>query len=184
MQRRGTISALGAILLALVLFVGVHTPARAQDNLENAVKATFLYRFGSFAEWPDAAFAAADAPFVICLSGDLALARLVEQSAATERVGGRPILVRSIDASEGAGGCHILYLAGNAATVRAALNAAPGNVLTVTDSRHAPVRGAIHFVIDNGRVRFHIDRGAAERHGVRLNARLLNIALSVRGGGA
>jgi hypothetical protein len=38
----------------------------------------------------------------------------------------------------------------------------------------------IHFVVDGGRVRFHIDQAEAESCGLGLSARLLAIALSVR----
>ena len=39
----------------------------------------------------------------------------------------------------------------------------------------------IHFVVSDGRVRFHIDQGAAGRGKLVLSSRLLNLALSVRG---
>ena len=40
----------------------------------------------------------------------------------------------------------------------------------------------IHFVIDDDRVRFHIDLQAASRSRLSISSRLLNLALSVRGG--
>ena len=38
----------------------------------------------------------------------------------------------------------------------------------------------IHYVIKGGRVRFHIDAGAARRSGLTLKGTLLDIALSVK----
>jgi hypothetical protein len=38
----------------------------------------------------------------------------------------------------------------------------------------------IHFVVVNSRIRFHIDRGRAEEAGLRLSARLLDVALTVQ----
>jgi hypothetical protein len=38
----------------------------------------------------------------------------------------------------------------------------------------------IHFVVAQGRVRFHIDEAAAVRSGLTINSRLLALALSVR----
>ena len=53
-------------------------------------------------------------------------------------------------------------------------------VLTVTDARSSVRRGMIHFVVVQGRVRFHIDEAAAVRSGLTINSRLLALALSVR----
>jgi hypothetical protein len=41
----------------------------------------------------------------------------------------------------------------------------------------------IHFVIASNRVRFHIDKSAAERARLQISSRLLNLALDVRGRG-
>jgi len=185
MGRGGLLSLWRVALVALVLLAGGRDNARAQDNLEDAVKATFLYRFGAFADWPPGAFADAAAPLVICVAGDAAFARLVEHSAGDQRVADRAIAVRSIALVTPASGCHILYLAYQSAqSTRDALQATTGDpVLTVTDARFNNIRGAIHFVLVDERVRFRIDRGAAQRNGVALSSRLLSIALTVRGAG-
>lgn len=170
-----------AALVTLVLLTAGREEARAQENLEEAVKATFLYRFGSFADWPPGAFSDASAPLVICVAGDPAFAHLVEQTAGAQRVAGRAIAVRPVQIVAPRSDCHILYLGyASAQATRDALQATTGDpVLTVTDGGFGSVRGAIHFVRAGGRVRFHIDRSAAERNGVSLSSRLLNIALSV-----
>lgn len=165
------------IVLLTLAFLCAGREAFAQQNLEDAVKATFLFRFASFAAWPDSAFADTAAPVVICVAGDSAFERLVEQSAANQRVAGRPVSVRGIGAAAIPDGCHILYLALPAGGAHEALDLAAGHpVLTVTDSRFGSIRGAIHFTLNGGHVRFHIDRRSAERNGISLNARLLNIA--------
>jgi len=58
-------------LLSAVLFG--HWPAQAQENRppDYRVKAAFMYNFGKFVDWPDAAFASTNAPLVIgVLGGD------------------------------------------------------------------------------------------------------------------
>lgn len=168
-------------LLALALLC-VDEQAHAQQNLEDAVKATFIFRFASFAEWPATAFPDPASPLIICVSGDSELARLVEESAAGQSVANRDVAVRVTDAGAASAQCHILYLALSPEATRNALEATAGqSVLTVTDARYGSARGIIHFALSGGRVRFHIDRRAAERKGISLNARLLNIALTVNG---
>lgn len=168
-------------MLALTVTV-VRDASAQQANLEAAVKATFLYRFGSFVEWPPTAFARPDAPLVVCVFGAPSFAQVVERAAGGEQVAGRPVLVRRLSVVARDSGCHILYAAGAGdQSVAQALAAVRGQpVLTVTDSNFGATRGAVHFVVVQDRVRFHIDRGAAEQNFLTLSSRLLSIALSVR----
>jgi len=156
--------------------------ARAQEHLADAVKATFLVRFGAFTDWPAHAFASSDAPFVICISGPSGLAGLVERAAAGERIANRPVSVRRVGAVSPNMGCHVVFLGGvTGQSVEAGLDALRGApVLTVTDEAYGPARGVIHFVLIDRRVRFQIDRSGAERSHLRLSARLLAIAAPAR----
>lgn len=174
-----------AALAALTMVFCAPAPAVAQDNLEAAVKATFLYRFGSFVEWPETAFVSPDAPIVICVTGG-GFADVVAQAAGDERIAGRAIVVRTVGIVSSGSGCHILYATGRGGqTVTESLRAVRGEpVLTVTDSQYGNARGAVHFVVVSDRVRFHIDRDAAAENHLTLNSRLLSIALSVRERGA
>lgn len=172
---------IAALAMAVLAFAA--GPAHAQDaELANAIKATFLVRFGSFATWPPHAFESAGAPFTICVSGPQAFADLVEDAAAGERIANRPVAVRRIDAVSPALGCHVAFLGGVAGqSVHAGLSALRGTpTLTVTDEAYGPARGAVHFTLAANRVRFHIDRGAAESNQLNLSSRLLAIAISVR----
>jgi len=174
---------LRTVLSALALLIGLTSEAAAQQPaLESAVKATFLHRFGAFAEWPPTAFAAPNAPVVICVSGAPAFAAVVERATGSELIGGRQVSVRALGSVSRNSGCHILYVAGTSGqSVADALRVVRGEpVLTVTDANNGATRGAVHFVLASDRVRFHIDRGAAEGNHVNLSSRLLDIALSVR----
>ncbi|WP_395646362.1 YfiR family protein [Terricaulis sp.] len=178
--RRLSIRVLG---LTLISFLLAGAPATAQTrDLEPAVKATFVVRFAAFVRWPPEAFRDALEPVVICIAGDDGFAALVESAARGERVGARGLFVRRIGALSGDAGCHILYAAGTPSqSVRQMLTAArEAPVLTVTDERQGRDRGMIHFVREAGRVRFHVDRDAADAANLDINSRLLGVALSVR----
>lgn len=174
--------------LACLLFLLGLGPTAAMAQLADAVaiKAVFLARFGSFVGWPAAAFPAADTPLTICVADSAPLLLELERAARGETASGRPISVRAVRAPSRARDCHILFAgARTTLSVAAYLNAVRGRpVLTITDIRNGGVRGVIHFVIVENRVRFHIDQAAAQRQGLRLNARLLDVALTVRGRGA
>ena len=150
--------------------------AAAQATLENSVKANYLVRITAFVSWPAAAFARPDAPIVICVLGPDPFGAVLDRAAVGQTAHGRPIAIRRPSSSAAATGCHILYLGAETAG-----QSAPAGALVVTDASVGSARGALHFVISDGRVRFHIDLRAAARQGLTLNSRLLNLALSVQG---
>jgi hypothetical protein len=166
------------LLLLLALVAAVHAQQR---DLAAAVKATFLVRFAAFVQWPAASFTARDEPLRICVAGDDAFAALVESAARGETVGARSLLVQRFAALPADARCHVLYAAGAPAQsvpqMLAAVRARP--VLTVTDEARGRTQGMVHFVLTGGRVRFYIDRDAAELAQLAMSARLLSVALRV-----
>jgi len=153
--------------------------APQRQSLEYSVKANYLVRFAAFVEWPRRSFATGQAPVVICVVGRDPFGGALDRAARAQTAHGRPLAVRRPGTTAAAAGCHILYVGqGGGGLV-------PGgarSVLLVTDTAVSADRGMIHFVISDERVRFHIDLQAASRSGLSISSRLLNLALSVRGG--
>lgn len=178
---------LAAILLSVawVLAGPAATPAMAQaasaGQLEYAVKANYLVRFSAFVDWPPRAFADARAPVVICVAGRDPFGATLDRAARGQTAHGRVLTVRRPATREATAGCHILYAGAGAETLIPAA-AGQAGLLLVTDSAIAPERGMIHFALSEARVRFHIDQQAAARSGLVISSRLLNLALTVRGG--
>jgi hypothetical protein len=174
--------------LTLLLVAGVlvatmaHGRHAAAQPMEAAVKAAFLPKFAPYATWPAAAAPAAGAPFVICIVGRDPFGMLIDEAVKGERRDAAPIVVRRLDRIERRSACHIAFLGGSATQpVAAALAAVAGApVLTVTDARVGRDRGMLHFQLDDGRVRFHIDDAAAARAQLGVSSKLLSLALSVR----
>jgi hypothetical protein len=170
-------SAVASMLMAALM--GAAPAARAQTS-EELVKAMFFYRFASFVTWPEGVFAGADAPIVLCVMGADPFARTLRGVVAAQRVDGRSFEVRRLGDPNSARRCHAVYVAGfRAADTVRAVRGAP--VLTVTDGAIGDnVRGIIHFVIVEDRVRFHIDDARAAEGRLFLSSRLLSLAVSVR----
>lgn len=164
------------LVLLVVAATSGHTPALAQSDLAYSVKANYLVRFTAFVDWPGSVFGGGTAPISICVLGPDPFGVTLDQAASGQTAHGRPLVVRRPSSMAAAGGCHIIYTSADMSQAEA-----PFGALTVTDSIAATGRGAVHFVISDGRVRFHIDMRAARRAGVTLNSRLLNLALSVQG---
>ncbi|HWQ88246.1 YfiR family protein [Brevundimonas sp.] len=169
---------LGAAAWGLTLLAAAW-PAAAQSRLEYSVKANYLVRFAAFVEWPPRVFSTPQAPVVICVVGRDPFGAALDTAARAQTAYGRPLAVRRPANAAAMAGCHIVY-AGQGGGTAAAAAGQPG-VLLVTDGA-ASDRGAVHFVLSEGRVRFHIDQQAAARNGLTISSRLLNLALSVRGG--
>jgi hypothetical protein len=171
---------IGALMLALS-FCGV---ARAQDpSLEQAVKATYLYKLAPFVEWPDVAFNTPTAPVQICIAGQDPFGALLDQAVAGQRVGVRAIEIHRIARVERSSNCHVLYAGGTPTqSVEVMLRTVRGTpILTVTDGPLPPdQRGIVHFVVQGGRVRFELDDLAASNNSLTLSAKLLSLAAMVR----
>ncbi len=175
---------LRAAVLAIAAFLLGAPSGRAADrSLEYAVKATFLYKFAPFVEWPPSAFDQPNAPFVLCIVGNDPFADSVEKTIASQRVGDHPVLLRRLATVDGKAGCHLMFAAGSQAqTTAQALDAVRGApTLTVTDSGDA-TPGIIQFVVVEGRVNFDIDTAAAAANHLTISSKLLALAHGVTQG--
>lgn len=163
--------------IAIALTLLVPAPQARAQTLEYQIKANYLVRFAAFVDWPPSAFDSTAAPLTICVAGQDPFGRALEQAAAAQTAHGRRIALRRTGTGGELGGCQIVYL-GRGAVAQPEPAAAR---LVVSDSAVSARRAMIHFVIASNRVRFHIDRTAAQRAGLGIGSRLLNLAVDVRG---
>jgi hypothetical protein len=168
---------------------------RADDSaLVSRVKATYLYKFGDFVEWPPSAFPSSDSPLTLCIAGEDPFGDILDRAVAGQRVGTRPIAVRRLQTVARDSGCQIIYLAASARQpIDEALDTVRGTgVLTVTDAQGGDAQGGneqggneqgvIRFLIEDNHVRFDIDETAAARNGLTISSKLLSLASSFRSG--
>jgi len=173
--RRATLLALTALLLC--------GAARADEPLELAVKATYLYKLAPFVTWPASAWNDAGSPLVICIQGKDPFGPVIDRAVTGQKIGGRPVIVRRVPHVDAASGCQIAYIGGSDSQPETAalkeIGKAP--VLTVTDEdRGSGAPGDVHLVLMDGRVRFLIDNGQAQQQGLAISSKLLALALKVR----
>ncbi len=170
--------------LLLLLWTMACPASDAQDAqlLESRIKAAFLYRFASYVDWPEAAFAQSEMPLTIAVIGADTIAVELARVVADRRVNNRGVIVRRFATGDTVGNAHILFIGNNAsAQLDRLLRAArPHPVLTVTESEGALAQGSvINFVIVDQRVRFEISRESAGRNRLKLSSRLLDVAQHV-----
>jgi hypothetical protein len=156
--------------------------SRAQaPAVEYAVKATDLYKFVPFVEWPPEALPPSD-PLVICVVGRDRVSDLVDEAVNGQTSAGHPIrVVHGQSGSLRDAHCNILYVALRGAAAVDALDRVRGQpVLTVTDAAQEPrAAGVVNFVVIDNRVRFEIDQHAAAENHLVISSKLLSLAIRV-----
>ena len=174
-----------ALLSCFLVFTGAVGSAHALTPPgEYEVKAAYLVNFGGFVRWPAAAFAAAQSPFVICIVGDDLFGDAFEPFK-KNKVAGRPLVVQSI-ASPAAvpENCHVLFIAGSERPHLSEIlrDLKQTAVLTVSDiDDFAAGGGMIQLFTRDAKIRFEINRTAADAAGLRIDARLLRLGEPVGG---
>ena len=138
-------------------------------------RANFVAAFGSYVEWPASAFADADAPFVIGVMGDESMLHLLEAGFQSRKLQSRQVQVRRIDTVLQASQVHLLYAAeGSNASLRA-LSGTP--ILTIgTGTAFLDRGGIIGLIMRDERLRFELNIKAAERSGLKVSAKLQQLA--------
>lgn len=146
--------------------------AAEEQTLEYAVKATYLYKFIPFVEWPPIAHDSSTSPYRICVAGGNPFGSLLDHAVAGIHIGHRPITVHRnpADVRE----CHVLFATGPLGTVKAILNKVQElPVLTVAEQIGA--EATIVFYLDRGKVRFAINALQADEQELRLSSKLLEL---------
>lgn len=176
---------LAPFCLLLVLFFGT-SPARAEAGspgmIEEQVKAAFLYKFGSYVEWPAGEFSSAGSPLTIGVLGADVLADQLSRITAGRTVNGHPVTVRKLQNESQSTDVNVLFVGrshnAHLGTILAAVKGRP--VLTVTESNEGLAPGSmINFLIVDGRVRFEVAPEMASRESLLISARLLAAAYRV-----
>ena len=177
--RRSIGALVGLFLTACALHASAQTQASAAE-----LEAAYLYRFLSFVEWPAERFDAPAAPIVVAVAGAPELAAELRAAVLDRAAQNRPIMVRVLAPGEPPGEPHVLFVGREAASRLAELaRDAMRATLLVSDVPDALARGAmIGFVESDSRLRFAVALDTAQRAGLRINSRMLAVALYVRGG--
>lgn len=168
-------------MLATWLVGAFATPALPQGVPAAAVKATFLYRFAGYVDWPPPLSAA---PLTIAIVENEDVARQLEQLVPGITLNGHSAALKRLRGGDSLDGIHVLYVGSSTSVQARALRDAARNrpVLLVADSPRGLADGAvINFLGPGPTVRFEISLSNAGRAGLRINSRLLSVAARVEG---
>jgi hypothetical protein len=176
-------AAMRCLMVIGFALLGAATDAFAQDSLEYSLKASFLYKFGSFVSWPKESFASDTSPVVLCIAGQDNFGDIIDRAVAGQYIGKRSIEVKRIPVATPEAGCHIMYIAGSPSqTVTEGVEAMRhSHTLTFTNSsQDLTEKGIVHFILQDNRLKFEIDDKLAAENGLVLSSKVLSLAVSVK----
>lgn len=177
----------GHRLLMVLVLVGLFTtalPARAQsdgDDTQNLIRSAMIYNFCKFVDWPEGQ--SPGDSIVLGVMGDASEAPDFS-SIAGKSVGDVPIAVRRVSTQEGLRDCQLVYIpeSERAALVETLSLVQAGPILTISDLEgFCDEGGMIQLVERRGKLRFFINRQAAEEAQLSLSSQLLKVAKIVEG---
>ncbi len=161
------------LLLLAALLLGNSAPT------EYEVKLVYLYNFTKFVNWPESAFATANAPVNICVMGfqdNTKLGGLLNGKKAKAR----PIELKLLEKLPENDICHILFITnsfGRTQTQQIIKQIRTPTLLVGESADFAKHLGIIGFVTDdNRRIRIEINLNHAEANNLTIRAQLLEIA--------
>ncbi len=160
--------------------------AQAEQTVQYPLKLAYIYNVTKFVEWPKEAFSNSSSPLVICIAGRDPFPADAEHELRSRTSGGRPIDVRKITTRDNPGVCQIVFISDAEQKNAAGMLASAENTsaLTIGESEGFAERGGVvNLVIQDAKIRFEINTGAAERKHLIISSRLLTLAKIVHNQG-
>jgi hypothetical protein len=159
--------------LCCMLLATLCANAQEAGPTEYQVKAAFLYNFAKFIEWP-----ADTGTLNLCILGEDNFGRDIDDIEG-KTAAGKVLSVRRIKSVHEIRKCRMLFIASpENERLDSVLAAAQGlNILTVGDTNGYAERGVIiNFYKEQNKIRFEINKDAAEHSGLKISSKLFGLA--------
>jgi hypothetical protein len=107
---QGLLLQLTAVVTAWALIGFPVAQGQHSKPTEYEVKATYLYNFARFIEWPARAIPGQGGSFTICVLGQDPFGLALNASVADEAIGGQNVVARRISTALDAVNCRVLFI--------------------------------------------------------------------------
>lgn len=172
-----------AVLLSLSVAVGANAQASASAaSSEYLIKAGFIYNFAQLVQWPSAAFSQADSPIVIGILGTDPFGTSIDRVVENKKLDGRSLVVKRLrwskdlkDLTE----CNILFVSTSEKEhISDVINIVKWlPILTIGETPGFAARGGIiNLTLEDNKIRFEVNMGAAKQANLNISSRLLALA--------
>lgn len=163
-------------LALLLLLAAAPSWAGAKLTHEYDLKATFLFHFAQFVQWPPEALPEKNTPLTIGILGEDPFGKSLDEIVANESVGGHKLRVRRFQRVSQADSCHILFISssemGRMGEVLSHVNRR--SILTVGETKDFAQRsGIIGFIVAEKRLRLAVNLAAANAARLTISSKLL-----------
>lgn len=158
---------IGALLLATSLMA-------SGQVIKPKVQTAFIYQFTRYIEWPNKKNLN---EFKIALIGSSALQPFLEELSSQKSVNGKSISISSVEPDEDLSPFHIVII-GDSKFLEKVVQRTEGlEILTIASGEGAAAKGVIiGFFLEKEKMRFEINRSAAEKQNLSISSQLLKLA--------
>ncbi len=171
------------LALAVVAVAIAPRAVTGQTVDEYQVKAAYMYNLAKFVDWPAQVFDGPVQPIVFCVLGQTPLSPALRDTLSGKVVDRRPLVFRQLSDSKQADKCQVLFISSaDKKQMRQTLEEIKSlPVLTVGEAEDFTDQGGVvRFLLDAGRVRLEFNLDAADCAKLRVSAKLLGLAKTVR----
>lgn len=171
-----------ALALSLCALLAESLAAQTGPSTPYELRALYLYNFAKYTEWPQEAFADSAAPFVLGILGEDPFGKDLDIIKG-KSIKNRKLVVKYFSTAREARDCHILFISPSEKDrVPQTLQTLKQlSVLTVSEFEgFMDQDGMVNLAEEKKRLVFEINQAAAEKVGLKLDARLLQLAKAVR----
>ncbi len=156
-------------------FRSIHAQGDLPPEVQDEIKAHFVYTAAKFVEWPHWAFEGSSSPIVFGVLGSETFRSALNQQTDGKTIVGRPVIVMGFSRLEEIRLCHVLYVAPMERERLGDLfsRLRKWSVLTVGEmDLFSESGGALNLHLQEGMVRFDINLEAARLSGLRISSKL------------
>jgi len=163
-----------SIILTILITIGFGV--KAEENISNA-QAVFIYNFLRHVNWPESG---ASDKFVIGVFGNSNTYDQLVGFMKDRKIGTKSIVVLKLKTLEESAQCQLIFVPSSKKSKIAEIKNSIGikPCLIVSESSGTTSNGsAIEFVIDNNRLKFHIDEANAKQQHLTISRALLDMSV-------
>lgn len=178
-----------SLFLFLNLKINEAKEEEEREAEEYVLKAALLYKFLLSIDWPEEVFKGSEDPIIIGIFGRDPYGDKLNKVAVEKTIDGRKLVIKRFkqDAPlEKLKPCHLLFISPfSRAKMKKLLDSLKNYpVLTVSEVKgFVHLGGMINFVIKKEKLKFEINKAAADHAGIKIHSRLLKSAIKVIGAG-
>ena len=181
MRKHAALRYAAALFFVLVFAIGFKCRAQDSQPTEYQIKAAFIYNFARFCEWPDQAFANANAPMTIGVLGENVFGDNLSRTIDGKAIRGHPLQFEECNSMAQATNCQVLFISSSEKNhLSQILGQLQGTrILTISETDDfIGDGGMINLKIVDDKVRFEINNDAAKKAGLTISSKLLSLAIN------